>query len=404
MTIPGRFLEVHVVQPIPFANLNRDDTNAIKTVKWGGVERTRVSSQCWKRAMRLHLQQNLGQDALRTRRLPELIGKHLKDNHHWPTELAERAGRHIAVASSVGAEAPKKKEKKDKEENVEPNGVSDAWTTAAMVYIPATAVAELAELAIEHREALEQAKDPAKFERKHAVVPTDKIDAILRRRNGIINLFGRMLAQVDDAKVDGAVQVAHCFTTHATDTEIDYFSAVDDVTSGWGDTTGSAHMGHAEHSAGVFYRNIVVDLQDLHRNLGGSLADTRELAAGVIRAALLSLPHAKKNSTAPNTVPALAHVTVRADRPVSYAAAFEKPVAADYSGGGHSDPSVEALSAYATAVNGLLGTSGLLHHAHATLSPADTSGLGQRVVSFDELIVGALDCALDGVMPLKEKV
>ncbi|MBT2207275.1 type I-E CRISPR-associated protein Cas7/Cse4/CasC [Actinomadura sp. NEAU-AAG7] len=398
--IPGRFIEVHVLQPIPFANLNRDDTNAIKTVRWGGADRTRVSSQCWKRAMRLHLQQHLGQTALRTRRLPELIAQHLQNHHAWPADLAERAGRHIAVASSVGAEAPKKK----KDENAESNGASNAWATAAMVYIPAAAVAELAELAIEHREKLEDAKEPAKFERKHVVIPTDKVDAILRSRNGIINLFGRMLAQVDEAKVDGAVQVAHCFTTHATDTEVDYFSAVDDVTSEWADTTGSAHMGHAEHSAGVLYRNIVVDLQDLHRNLGGGLADTRELAAGVIRAALLSLPHAKKNSTAPNTIPALAHLTVRADRPVSYAAAFEKPVAAGYSGGGHTDPSVKALSDYATAVNGLLGTSGLLHHAHATLSTADTSGLGERVPSFDALIDGALDSALDGAVLVKETV
>ncbi|QXJ25746.1 type I-E CRISPR-associated protein Cas7/Cse4/CasC [Actinomadura graeca] len=398
-TIPGRFLEIHVLQPIPFASLNRDDTNAIKTVKWGGAERTRVSSQCWKRAMRLHLQQHLGHSALRTRRLPERIAQHLKDEHHWPAELAERAGRHIAVASSVGAEPPKKDKKA---ENAEPDAVSNAWATAAMVYIPATAIAELAELAIEHRSALEQAGEPAKFERKHAVIPTSQVDEILRQRNGIINLFGRMLAQVENAEVDGAVQVAHSFTTHATDIEIDYFSAVDDVTSDWGDTTGSAHMGHAEHSAGVLYRNIVVDLHDLHRNLGGGVAATRELADAVIRAALLSLPHAKKNSTAPNTIPALAHLAVRADRPVSYAAAFEKPVAADHAGGGHSDPSVQALSTYATAVNDLLGNSGLLHHAHATLSTADTSGLGERVSSFDELIDGALNRALEVAEPVKE--
>lgn len=388
-TIPGRFLEMHILQAIPFANLNRDDTNAVKTVKWGGTDRTRVSSQCWKRAMRLHLQQHLGQHALRTRRLPEYLAQHLQAEHGWPADLAERAGRHTAVASSVGAEAPRKK----KDEAAEANGASDAWATAAMIYVPGTAIAELAELAIRHRDALEKAKDPAKFERKHCVIPTAEVDAVLRSRNGIISLFGRMLAQVDDAKVDGAVQVAHAFTTHATDTEIDYFSAVDDVTDAWGDTTGSAHMGQTEHSAGVLYRYIVLDLHDLHTNLGQTLDDTRELAAGLIRAALLSLPHAKKNSTAPNTIPHLAHLTVRTDRPVSYAAAFEQPVRAGRSGG-HSEPSVEALNTYATAVNELLGSEGLLHSAHATLSAADTSGLGERVPSFDALIDDALDSAL----------
>ena len=392
MTIAGRFLEVHVIQAIPFANLNRDDTNAIKTVKWGDKERTRVSSQCWKRAIRLHLQQALGQDALRTRRLPEYLAAYLQNELQWPAELAERAGRHIAVASSVGAEPPNKKKKKG--DGAESDDAVDAWTTAAMIYIPGKAIAELAQLAVRYREDLEKTKDPAKFERKHSVIPTAEVDEVLRSRNGIISLFGRMLAQVDDANVDGAVQVAHAFTTHGTDTEIDYFSAVDDVTSTWGDTTGSAHMGHAEHSAGVFYRYIVLDLHDLNTNIGGDLEDTRKLAAGLVRAALLSLPHAKKNSTAPNTIPHLAHLTVRSDRPVSYAAAFEKPVQADHHTGGHSDPSVKALNAYASAVNELLGTEGLLYRGHATLSNEATDGLGERVRSFDALIEHALDNAL----------
>ncbi|MBX6765663.1 MAG: type I-E CRISPR-associated protein Cas7/Cse4/CasC, partial [Actinomadura rubrobrunea] len=261
-TIPGRFIEAHIIQAIPFANLNRDDTNAVKTVKWGDKERTRVSSQCWKRAMRLYLQTTLRHEAaLRTRRLAEYLARHLEEHHGWPTDLAERAGRHTVVASSVGAEAPKNKAEE------ESNGTDKHWSTAAMVYVPASAIAELAELAIRHREALENAKEPkdlTKFERKQSVIPTAEVDEILRSRNGVINLFGRMLAQVDDAKVDGAVQVAHAFTTHATDIEVDYFSAVDDVTDAWGDTTGSAHMGQAEHSAGVLYRYIVLDLNDLH--------------------------------------------------------------------------------------------------------------------------------------------
>ncbi|TNY35119.1 type I-E CRISPR-associated protein Cas7/Cse4/CasC [Thermomonospora catenispora] len=390
-TIPGRFIEAHIIQAIPFANLNRDDTNAVKTVTWGGKERTRVSSQCWKRAMRLYLQTSLGHEAtLRTRRLPEYLARHLQEKHNWPSDLAERAGRHVAVASSVGGEAPKKKADK------ETGGTSEHWSTAAMVYIPVSAIAELAELAIQYREALENAEEPkdsAKFSRKNSVIPTSEVDEILCRRNGIIKLFGRMLAQVDDAQVDGAVQVAHAFTTHAVSAEIDYFSAVDDVTDIWGDTTGSAHTGYAEHSAGVLYRYIVLDVSDLHAGLGEGLDDTRELAAGLLKAALLSLPRAKKNSTAPNTIPHLAHLTVRTDRPVSYAGAFEKPVRADRHGG-HSDPSVVALNDYAAAVQRLLGTSGCRYAAHATLSQEETEALGERVDSFDELIEGALATAL----------
>ncbi|SDH09699.1 CRISPR system Cascade subunit CasC [Sinosporangium album] len=405
-TIPGRYIEAHIIQAIPFANLNRDDTNAVKTVKWGDRERTRVSSQCWKRAMRLYLQTSLGQEAaLRTRRLAEYLARHLREKHDWPAELAERAGRHTVVASSVGGEAPKKKtdeaskkktDKASKQAEGASNGTNEHWSTAAMVYVPASAIGELAELAIRYREALEKAKEPkppTQFERSHSVIPTAEVDAILRSRNGVINLFGRMLAQVDDAKVDGAVQVAHSFTTHATDTEIDYFSAVDDVTDIWGDTTGSAHMGQAEHSAGVLYRYVVLDLNDLHANLGGDLADTRDLAAGLLKAALLSLPHAKRNSTAPNTIPHLAHLTVRTDRPVSYAGAFEKPVRADRLGG-HGDLSVIKMDEYAGAVQKLLGKEGCRYAAHATLSEEKIDKLGKRVESFEELIDKALADAL----------
>ncbi|MBW8484436.1 type I-E CRISPR-associated protein Cas7/Cse4/CasC [Actinomadura parmotrematis] len=388
-SLPGRFLEVHVIQPVPYANLNRDDTNSVKTVEWGGVERTRVSSQSWKRAIRLHLQQAIGQEALRTRRLPELIAAALTDEHDWPADLAEKAGRYVSMSSSVGAEPPNKKKDDDESDG------EKAWTTAAMIYVPAAAVAELARLAIRYRDALEQAKQPTKFERKHAaaVIPTAEVDAVLRSRNGIINLFGRMLAQVDDAHVDGAVQVAHSFTTHATDTEIDYFSAVDDITADWRDTTGSAHMGNSEHSAGVLYRYVVLDLEDLHRNLGGALDDTARLSAELVRATLLSLPQAKKNSTAPNTIPHLAHVTIRSGRPVSYAAAFEKPVRPERFGG-HAAPSVAELDRYAGAVQKLLGKSGLLYSAYATLADDESTNLGERVDSFDDLIKGALARAL----------
>jgi CRISPR system Cascade subunit CasC len=338
--------------------------------------------------MRLYLQTSLGHEAaLRTRRLAEYLAQHLEQAHGWPADMAERAGRHTVVASSVGGEAPKKKADEAS------NGANEHWSTAAMVYMPASAIAELAEIAIRHREALERAKEPAKFERSHSVIPTAEVDVILRSRNGIINLFGRMLAQVDEAKVDGAVQVAHAFTTHATDTEIDYFSAVDDVTDAWGDTTGSAHMGQAEHSAGVLYRYVVLDLNDLHTNLGADLADTRDLAAGLLKAALLSLPHAKRNSTAPNTIPHLAHLTVRTDRPVSYAGAFEKPVRTDRHGG-LGDPSVITMNNYAGAVHKLLGANGCRYAAYATLSQEKTDALGERVGSYDELIDRALTSAL----------
>ncbi|NBM21153.1 type I-E CRISPR-associated protein Cas7/Cse4/CasC, partial [Streptomyces sp. GC420] len=151
--------------------------------------------------------------------------------------------------------------------------------------------------------------------------------------------------------------------------------------------------GNTEHSAGVLYRYVVVDTRELLRNLRNDAGSARELITGFLDAAILSLPQAKKNSTAPHTIPALVHLAVRTDRPVSYASAFEKPVRAGRDGG-HTEPSITELDAYATAVNKLLGSTGIRYTGYASLAAKDVTGLGDRADSFHDLIQAATDAAL----------
>ena len=47
-----KHLELHIIQSVPVACLNRDDLNSPKTAIFGGVQQARVSSQSWKRAIR----------------------------------------------------------------------------------------------------------------------------------------------------------------------------------------------------------------------------------------------------------------------------------------------------------------------------------------------------------------
>ncbi|MFE0200484.1 type I-E CRISPR-associated protein Cas7/Cse4/CasC [[Kitasatospora] papulosa] len=377
-SVSARFIDVHVLQTVPFANLNRDDTNSVKTVQYGSVLRTRVSSQCWKRATRGEFEQRIGQAALRTRRLGERVTQTLVEERGWPEDLAARAGAHVAVASGIKFDL----EQQDKQ--VQVNKVIGN----AMVYVPDTAVAELADLAVEHREELEKAKDIKKSADK-SCLPKDRVAAVLRSRNGVINLFGRMLAEVDNAGVDGAVQVAHAMTTHQTDVEIDYFSAVDDVTQAWKDSTGSGHMGHAEFSAGTFYRYATIDLAELATNLGNDGAAARELTEAFLHSFVVSVPQAKKNSTAPHTAPDLIHLSVRADRPLSLAAAFESPVQAA-SEGGYAAVSRQALADYAEAVNTFMGNDGILFTGWTGLDAKDHTGLGDRQTSLAGLVTAAL--------------
>jgi CRISPR system Cascade subunit CasC len=381
---PARFIDIHVLQSVPFANLNRDDTNSVKTVQYGNTLRTRVSSQSWKRAIRNVFEDHIGEAALRTRRIGERVTREL-EHRGWPTELAQRAGGHAAAASGIKFELAKTS---GEGKQTVPNKV----LTNAMVYVPEAAVAELADLAEQHREALEQAKDIKKPADK-SILPAREVEAVLRSRNGVINLFGRMLAEIDDAGVDGAVQVAHALTTHETDVELDYFSAVDDVTALWDDATGSGHMGHAEFSAGTFYRYATLDLRDLTANIGEDPTAARDLTGAFLASFITSLPQAKKNSTAPHTIPDLVHISVRAGRPLSYAAAFEEPVQASPQGG-FAGLSRARLADYAQAANTLLGTRALLTSGWASLDTKDLTGLGERHDSYDDLITTALDAAL----------
>jgi len=71
------FAEFHLIQSFAPSNLNRDDTGAPKDAVFGGYRRARVSSQCFKRSVRLHVGQQalLAPDALgvRTKKLKQLL-------------------------------------------------------------------------------------------------------------------------------------------------------------------------------------------------------------------------------------------------------------------------------------------------------------------------------------------
>ncbi|MCO1575836.1 type I-E CRISPR-associated protein Cas7/Cse4/CasC [Crossiella sp. SN42] len=388
---PARYLDLHLLHTLPYANLNRDDLGSPKSVVYGGKERARVSSQCWKRAVRLEVEQRLADPAVRTRRLTKKIAEDLHAVHQWPQELAGLAGRAVAASAELGI---------------------DKAGLTVLVYLPQDSIAELVQVCLGHRDTLEQAltaqdKTSEKQEdgkpkggkankRDKAldlaeVLPRKQIVELITSRNSSTALFGRMLAEVPGSKVDGAVQVAHAFTTHATEIEVDFFTAVDDLNPA--ELTGGGHLSQNEFTTGVFYRYASINLTDLTTNLNGDAAHALSVTEAFLDTFCTAMPQAKKNSTAPFTVPDLAYLAVRADRPVSLAAAFEKPVSPASGTGGFGAPSRQGLATYATQVNTLLGTQTLPFAGHAALQQETLDGLGQRHASFGQLIGAALAAA-----------
>ena len=70
-----KLIELHILQTFPVSCLNRDDLNSPKTAIFGGVNRARVSSQSWKRAIRLRAKELSSEKfgGIRTKYIKELI-------------------------------------------------------------------------------------------------------------------------------------------------------------------------------------------------------------------------------------------------------------------------------------------------------------------------------------------
>ena len=376
---PARYADFHILHPLPASLLNRGEDDLPKTLLLGGVVRALVSSQSWKRAVRVRLEDVLDEHAARTRMLPLRVADALRAAG-WPTELAAFAGTQIVRSATT--------EGLKTEEN-------QRGITSATLYLPRDVLDDLTHLCSEHRPHLEEAlaketaahTTPAKGTRKktkaEAVLPTPRVASVIRRRTATINLFGRMLAEVPDAHVDGAVQMAPAFTVHASSPQPDYFTTVEDWAAS--NESGSAHLQTAFFTTGLLYRYATVNLTELTRNLNGDHDQALHLLRLFADGFIDVMPGAKKTSTAPHTYPYLIHSNLRDRRPVSYAAAFEQPVK-HAPGGGYTTPAVTALSEHAGALNRLLGTRRLADSGYATLHNTPVEHLGTAHAGIDDLI------------------
>ena len=284
------YVDFHVIQTVPPSCVNRDDTGSPKTAVYGVVTRARVSSQAWKRAIRLMFRDAFTQDevGVRTKMVVDMIAEEI--SRLQPEAKAEKLA--VAVLTAAGV---KVKDNKGKQE------------TGALFFISRKQVEALAALAAEHPDGkLEKAECQAALKQEPAVD---------------IALFGRMVADDPSLNFDAAAQVAHAISTHAVHNEYDYFTAVDDCAPE--DNAGAGHLGTVEYNSATLYRYATVNLTELAKGLQG---DTAKALRGFADAFVRSMPTGKQNTFANRTRPDAVYVAIRRDQPVNMAGAFEKPV------------------------------------------------------------------------------
>jgi CRISPR system Cascade subunit CasC len=316
-----RYIDVHVLQTLPPSNLNRDDTGAPKTAIYGGARRLRVSSQAWKRAVRVYVKEHglLEPDrlGLRTRNVVDLIKRDLVCRGKG---LSADAASVLATAA-LGALGLKLKK----------NRAGEA--TDSSEYLLFFGQAQLHTLV---DQLLGLVKDGVRLDDEKslsdAVRGLDLQSTFGPPQAADVALFGRMVADDPKLNVEAACQVAHALSTHAVETEFDYFTAVDDVPT-VEQGAGAGHLGTVEFASATMYRFATVDVAQLVENLAGDKALASRVVGVFVEAFVKALPKGKQNSFAAHTLPNLVLVCARSDQPVSYVGAFETPVKQQKGGG-----------------------------------------------------------------------
>lgn len=321
-------VEIHMLQNHAPSNLNRDDTGSPKDAVFGGVRRSRISSQALKRAIRRSpvFEQALEQSEIgwRTRQLPEKVRESLLERG-LSEEMAD-----IGALKASGFGTSSGKEQKPDED-------TGKLKTAQMMFLTPQDIEKVADIIFD---AAEEAKTPAAF-RKVTVkaLQTQARDDGLRPISPDVALFGRMITSDAFRDVEAAIQTAHAISTHKMEHEFDYFTAVDDLIDPLEseDDKGAGMIGDVEFNSACFYKYFSLNLDGFIDNLLGVDGDVmaRDEAVKLVistvlaflQGAVFTTPSGKQNTFAAHQLPDAILVEVREQRiPVSYANAFVRPV------------------------------------------------------------------------------
>lgn len=306
----GNRIEFHILQSFPVSCLNRDDVGAPKSAIIGGAPRARVSSQCWKRAVRMALRDFGVQVAERTRLVAAAVAEACAAAGATP-EQAAACGKLFAQSVT--------------------KSVTDDGQSDTLFYISR---AEADKVSGCCREKGFDAKQIDAAALKKLVK-----DGVNTAQDGLdIALFGRMAASADELNLEAAASFAHAISTHKAASEVEFFTAVDDR-----ETQGAAHMGSLEYNSATYYRYVSLDLGTLFANLHSPAAEDMEFAvAAFAKALFVAVPPARQATMSAACPWDFARVLVRKGQRLQVS--FATPVAAN---GGKSlkEASRDALNA-----------------------------------------------------------
>lgn len=352
-SLTGYRIEFHILQSFPVTCLNRDDLGAPKSAMVGGVPRARVSSQCWKRQVRLQLHELGIKTALRTKQVADILAR-----------ACMQAGADEEKAQTFSKE------------------VANALVADTLLFFSESEARAIAEAALQNNFSVEAVikknaltKEFKNIHKKYFNPAEDGLD---------IALFGRMVAQAPELNIAAAASFAHAISTHRADSEIEFFTALDDDPM---DVVaqGSAHMGSLEFNSATYYRYVTLDLGQLASTLDG--CGIANAVTAFVKALYLAVPSARQTTQTGLHLWDYARVLIRKGQGMQVS--FDMPV---NSRGGYLAPSIEALD---KAIARQEKQAGSLYGKEAEF----TFGKADAEISIDDLAKSLADF----VRPFEEK-
>jgi CRISPR system Cascade subunit CasC len=365
-----RHLELHIIQSVPVACLNRDDLNSPKTAIFGGVQRARVSSQSWKRAIREMADKDIDKSNQFKGKRSRLFIEKIRSELQKLDEKDEIANALAVCAGHYLAKLDAKQEGKVKtlvflspiEYALFASLLHSLDAENKQKLVDAFSNVDKAKLAKDEdndeegdEEELDVAK-PKKGEKKLSVKQFGKLvakilsqpikktfkDTSLPKDAADIALFGRMVANDHSLTVEAASMFSHALSTHKVDNEIDFFSAVDDLQPK--DESGAGMTSTLEFNSATYYRFAGLNLDMLadDGHLGSMSKDERvAVVRTFIEATIKAIPSARKNTMNGNTLPNYVLGIVRENgHPIQLVNAFEHPIRSTL---GYTEKSIELL-------------------------------------------------------------
>jgi CRISPR system Cascade subunit CasC len=359
-------LNIHVAYTFAGANPNRDDVGAPKTLSYGGVERSRMSSQAMSRAKRVAYELGTHGDlAYRSNNHPVYIARKVIETiQNDPSVTVTDEMRAFALGKAVyliesltsnNAESKAFTAAKaayanlsgiEKTVNPAEEPDQDAESKDSVSLLSKDEFAKVVQIVVEATLETAGTVTSSTFSDKKATIfkghtTADFVDS-KENQSLSIAAYGRMFAAKPELQCEAAVQRSHAFTTHESTIELDPFAVFDDL-KGADDLAdkGAAHLGTKQLTGGVYYWQATIDRNQLLSNFTKGFYPSNDRLRSFFNTLIDELPKGMSSTTATGQLAPFV-LLVEADQGVSLASAFENPIT-DELGEGYLKPSIEAL-------------------------------------------------------------